>query len=382
MNKQWIISGIVTILIWGAGVYGFYFIKDAVPNKLSNPSTILASETIERTEDSVVAESKQLKEVIHETQKRVVHIEVADYSLGSGFLYNDQGDVVTNAHVVAGATDVKVKTTDNREFSGKVIGISEETDVAVVRVDGLKGTEPLPMNIDESAEIGDEVLALGSPLGFQNTVTTGIISGVDRDLDLPPYHYKNMYQISAPIAPGNSGGPLINRKTGEVLGINSAAADQGSIGFSIPLPNVIALIEGWSKTPMTTLPNIVEQARAEDFTFEEIGFSDHELAHYLVNYFYESLNYQDYVTAYSLLGSRWQSDTTYESFREGYLLTESVVVDDLVVKNEDALTVKAIITAEERKNSNITYHKYKVTYKLGYENDQMKILSGKGEVIE
>jgi hypothetical protein len=382
MNKQWIISSIATIIIWGAGAYSFYFIKDTVPNELSSPSAILASATTERMEDSVAGESKQLKEVIHETQKRVVHIEVADYSLGSGFLYNDQGDVVTNAHVVAGAADVKVKTTDNREFSGKVIGISEETDVAVVRVDGLKGTEPLMMNIDEPAEIGDEVLALGSPLGFQNTVTTGIISGVDRDLDLPPYHYEDMYQISAPIAPGNSGGPLINSKTGEVLGINSAAAEQGAIGFSIPLKNVIALIEGWSKTPMTILPNIVDDPEAEVFAYEETGYSDLELAQYMISYFYESLNHEDYVTAYSLLGSSWQSNTTYESFREGYFQTKSVVIDDLVVKTDDDITVTAIITSEERKDGSSVYNQYKVSYTVGYENDQMKIISGKGEQIE
>jgi hypothetical protein len=226
------------------------------------------------------------------------------------------------------------------------------------------------------------VLALGSPLGFQNTVTTGIISGVDRDLDLPPYHYEDMYQISAPIAPGNSGGPLINSKTGEVIGINSAAADQGSIGFSIPLKNVIALIEGWSKTPMTTLPNIVDDPEAEVLAYEETGYSDLELAQYMVSYFYESLNYEDYVTAYSLLGNSWQSNTTYESFREGYFQTKSVVINDLVVKTDDDITVTAIITAEERKDGSSVYNQYKVSYTVGYENDQMKIISGKGEQIE
>ncbi|WP_332628439.1 S1C family serine protease [Halalkalibacter flavus] len=376
MNKQWIISGLVTIIIWGTGVYAFSYIKESIPKQLNTPSTILASTTPEET---IEDEPIEVKEIIYETQKLVVHIELENHSLGSGFLYNDQGDVVTNAHVVAGVSDVKVKTSDNREFTGKVIGISEETDVAVVRVDGLKGTEPLKISRDSFAEIGDEVLALGSPLGFQNTVTTGIISGVNRDLELPPYYYEDVYQISAPIAPGNSGGPLIHSQTGEVLGINSAGADQGSIGFSIPIPNVIALIEGWSKAPMTSLPNIGENTAG--YTYEEQVFSDQDLAHYLVGYFYESLNYKDYVTAYSLLGSRWQSDTSYESFREGYLNTESVLIDDLLVKDDGDITVTAIITAQERNNNSYVYSKYKVTYIVGYENDQMKILSGKGEVI-
>ncbi|WP_227938580.1 S1C family serine protease [Alkalihalobacillus deserti] len=380
MKKQWIISCIATMMIWGAAAYGFTFVKRSVPDQLNAPSTILAGELIASEEVSTPAESKELKEIIHETQKLVVQIETANDSLGSGFLYNDQGDVVTNAHVVAGATDVQVKTTDNREFAGKVIGISESTDVAVVRVDGLKGTEPLKVSREQFAEIGDEVLALGSPLGFQNTVTTGIISGVNRDFELPPYHFEDAYQISAPIAPGNSGGPLINSDTGEVLGINSAEADQGSIGFSIPLPNVITLIEGWSKAPMTTLPNIVENAAG--YAYDGERDLDEDLAEYLVSYFYDSLNVQDYVTAYSLIGSSWQGKTSYESFREGYLDTKSVVIDDLIVKTEEDTIVTAIITAEERKNGSHTYSKYKVTYAVGYENDQMKILSGKGEVID
>jgi hypothetical protein len=379
MKKQWIISCIATIIIWGAGAYAFTFIKDYVPSQLNAPSTLLASEPIEIDEDTVpVVESKELKEIIHETQKLVVQVELENGSLGSGFLYNDQGDVVTNAHVVAGATDVQVKTTDNREFAGKVIGISESTDVAVVRVDGLKGTEPLKVSRETLAEVGDEVLALGSPLGFQNTVTTGIISGLNREFELPPFYYKDMYQISAPIAPGNSGGPLINRKTGEVIGINSASAEQGSIGFSIPLPNVIALIEGWSKNPMTTLPTI---EYTDDYTYTEEAYLDEDLAQYLVSYFYESLNVQDYVTAYSLLGSSWQGNTSYETFREGYLNTKSVVIDDLIVQTNEDVIVTAIITAEERNDGSNTVNKYKVTYTVGYENDEMKILSGSGEIL-
>ncbi|MCL7749221.1 S1C family serine protease [Halalkalibacter alkaliphilus] len=372
MKKQWIISCITTIMIFGVGFYSFTLIKESVASQL-NTAAIAASESTEDTKEKAPAESKEIKDIIHETQKLVVQIEIGDYGIGSGFLYNDQGDIVTNAHVVAGVTNVTVKTADNREFPGKVIGISENTDVAVVRVDGLKGTEPLQISKEKNAEIGDEVLALGSPLGFQNTVTTGIISGVDRDFELPPYQFENVYQISAPIAPGNSGGPLINRKTGEVVGINSASAEQGSIGFSIPLPNVLALIEGWSNSPMTSLPNNVEQ---NDYFYEEDSFTDEQLARYLVMYFYESLNVKDYVTAYSLLGSSWQRDTTYESFRNGYTNTEAVYIDELSVTTNGDITVTAIISAEEWRNGSYSYQQYKTTYTVGYENDQMKIISG------
>ena len=152
--------------------------------------------------------SKELKDIIHDVQKVVVMIELDDGSLGSGFLYNNKGDVITNAHVVNGAKTVKVKTADAREFEGTVIGLSKDVDVAVVRVPGLVKEKPLDIS-KVKAELGDEILALGSPLGLQNTVTTGIISGVGRSFEIPPFQYTDAYQISAPIAPGNSGGPLI-----------------------------------------------------------------------------------------------------------------------------------------------------------------------------
>jgi serine protease Do len=378
MKTKWIVSIITTLVIWGAGVYAFFYIKDLVPKKLKAESTILVMDD-QKNKNKQKKITRELKEIIHEAQKLVVKIELPDGSLGSGFLYNDKGDVITNAHVVANTKEVKVKTADSKEFSGTVIGISSDTDVALVRVPGLAGVEPLKIAKNRKAEIGDEVLALGSPLGLQNTVTTGIISGIDRDFDLAPFHYEDVYQISAPIAPGNSGGPLIDSKTGEVLGINSAGMDQGSIGFSIPIPNVITLIEGWSKSPMASLPSVALEQEAYSYEKEN---SPEELAKYLVNYFYESINYGDYVTAYSLLGSSWQSKISYETFRNGYLNTLSVTIDDIVAKKiGEKVSVTVIITAEERKNGSTTYSKYKLSYDVGYENDQLKILAGKGEEI-
>ncbi|MBP2242244.1 S1-C subfamily serine protease [Cytobacillus eiseniae] len=372
--KKWIISLISTILVWGAGLFVFFYIKETIPNKLTATSELTVEATATEEKDST-----DLKEVIHHTQKLVVKIQLADGSLGSGFLYNNKGDVVTNAHVVANVKDVTVITSDSKEFSGTVIGISQETDVAVVRVPGLEGTEPLPIAKNRKGEIGDEVLALGSPLGLQNTVTTGIISGVDRDLDIEPFHYEDVYQISAPIAPGNSGGPLVDSKTGEVLGINSAGSEKGAIGFSIPIMSILSLIEGWIQTPMATLPQV--NLGTEGYAYDE-EYSLEDYSSYLVAYFYESLNYGDYVTAYSLLGSSWKSGLTYENFRGGYLDTLSVTIDDLSAKSSgDNSTVVAIISAEERSNGSTILSKYKTTYEIRYENDQLKLISGKAEKI-
>ncbi|MED4968394.1 MULTISPECIES: S1C family serine protease [Anoxybacillaceae] len=377
MNKKWIISVLCTLAIWGAGIFAFIHIKESVPKKLSQPSIIAVAENkYEKKEET----SPELKEIIHKSQKLVVQIETEDGTLGSGFLYNNKGDIVTNAHVVANAKEVKVKTADSKEFTGTVIGVSNNIDVALVRVPELSSLQPLKVAKNRKAEVGDEVLALGSPLGLQNTVTTGIISGVGRTFDLQPFRYENVYQISAPIAPGNSGGPLVDSKTGEVLGINSAGYDQGSIGFSIPIPNVISLIEEWSEHPMTKLPEIVFVDNA--YAHEE-GDSFEEMAERLVSYFYENINYGDYVTAYSLLGSSWKSKISYEKFRNGYLDTLSVTVDDMNARQQgDTVSVTAVITAEERKNDGISYAKYKLNYEIGYENDELKILTGKGEEIK
>lgn len=369
------IASSLLILVTGAGLI-FYWHQE-IPAQLENTSLFVPKEAKTTAKEKV--SNKKLKDIIHDVQKEVVMIQQENGTLGSGFLYNQNGDVITNAHVVSGAKKVKIKTADAREFEGTVIGISQDVDVAVVRVPGLASEKPLEISKNKS-DVGEEVLALGSPLGLQNTVTTGIISGVGRDFDIEPFHYKGAYQISAPIAPGNSGGPLVNSTTGEVLGINSAATDQGSIGFSIPLVNILSLVEGWSKTPLTELPSIPVETASVDGSGEDE--SPVMTASYLVNYFYESLNSNDYVTAYSLLGSSWQSKTAFSKFRNGYLQTQSTSISDVqTMADGDNFTVTGIITAVDSHDGNDDYAKYKVQYKVGYENDQLKIISGTAKEI-
>ncbi|MTH53022.1 trypsin-like serine protease [Bacillus mangrovi] len=241
--KKWIISGIVTVLIWTGGIASIFFVTDSIPRELRLSSQIVELDSAKAADASGTAD---VKEVIDDSQKRVFTIELGDGSLGSGFLYNNKGDVITNAHVVADAKEVTVLTPDSREMDGTVIGVNPTRDIALVRVNDLKEDDPLPIERERKAAIGDEVLALGSPLGLQNTVTDGIISGVDREVNIDQTYYKNAYQISAPIAPGNSGGPLVDKKTGKVIGINSAAADMGTIGFSIPIIAVLDEIDTWA----------------------------------------------------------------------------------------------------------------------------------------
>lgn len=378
MNKGWMISSIVSVVVIAAGIGSLLYINHTVPQQLPNKPLIAVAKTT--TSAQTTTTNKALKDVIFTAQKKVVMIELEDGSLGSGFLYNKQGDVITNAHVVAGALNVKVKTADARTLDGKVIGIGTDMDIAVVRVPDLAGTEPLPLAQKDSADVGDNVLALGSPLGLQNTITTGIISGLGRDFTIDPYVYTNLYQISAPIAPGNSGGPLIHADTGEVLGINSAmASEANTIGFSIPVSEIQETVQKWSKNPGKDLPDTAKSTTDVESDLPSVQ----DDAEYVVRYFYESLSMQDYVTAYSLLGSRWQSNLSYADFRQGYINTGDVSIDSIIsTKDGNQVKVSIEITAEERKDTGTVYTSYRSDYVLAYENDILKILSGTGQKVD
>lgn len=369
-------------IIIGAGAGGVFWIHQHSEKQLQGGPrlAVVAAQEAETKAAKTASDSnvkKTRKQIIEDSQKKVVTIE-SGIGLGSGFLYNDKGDVITNAHVVEGSKEVTVRTLNHEEYQGTVIGIGEETDVAVVRVPGLQKLTPLTI-AKSKAETGDEVLALGSPLGLENTVTTGIISGVGRSFEIPPYIYSNLYQISAPITHGNSGGPLIHAETGEVLGINSAVVEQeGGIGFSIPITSVLKQVQAWSEKPNATTvvqTNGGGNKAASGTSAEAEG---------LVTSFYLSLNESDYVTAYALLGSEWQSGTSYAKFREGYLNTSYVTISGISSSNNgnDEMEVTATITADERRDGEYVTSKYKVTYQLGYENGQLKILHGQGKKIK
>jgi serine protease Do len=139
--------------------------------------------------------------------------------------------------------------TKTKKNFGKVIGYINEIDVAVVCVSALKNKSPLLLETARKAQIGEEVITLRSPMGLENTATFGYISRVNFVIE--PHIYEDVYQISAPIAPGSSGGPLLERKTGKVLAINSARhTTEANIGFSIPIFKIYSLIQKWISTPL------------------------------------------------------------------------------------------------------------------------------------
>ncbi len=159
--------------------------------------------------------------------------EFKQRSLGSGFLLDKEGFIVTNNHVIEDADQIKVRLSDEREFDAKLIGRDSKTDLALIRIEGAKDLTPLPMGDSDKLEVGSWVLAVGSPFGLEQTVTAGIVSAKGRFIGAGPYD--DFIQTDASINPGNSGGPLLNMK-GEVVGINTAIVAQGQgIGFAIPI---------------------------------------------------------------------------------------------------------------------------------------------------
>jgi S1-C subfamily serine protease len=160
---------------------------------------------------------------------------------GSGFIFDPDGWILTNKHVVDGADQIAVTLNDSRVFSGRVYGIDTLTDLAIVKIDAT-GLPVATLGSSDELELGQLAIAIGNPLGnFENTVTTGVVSGLGRQIQAgdssgaTSEQLNNLIQTDAAINPGNSGGPLIN-SAGQVIGINTAVSqDAQGIGFAIPI---------------------------------------------------------------------------------------------------------------------------------------------------
>jgi len=159
-------------------------------------------------------------------------------SMGSGFVINPNGYIVTNNHVVDGASQVQVKFSDGRELPAKVVGRDSKTDIALLKVEA-SGLTVIPLGDSSASQVGEPVMAIGNPFGLDQTVTTGIVSATGRAIGSGPYD--DFIQTDASINPGNSGGPLINAR-GQAIGINTAIFSQsgGSVGIGFAIPTSLA----------------------------------------------------------------------------------------------------------------------------------------------
>lgn len=168
--------------------------------------------------------------------------------IGTGFFFDSSGYILTNEHVVGGNDQIKVIVQGyDKPFTAELLGSSYELDLAVLKITGEKEFPTLPLGNSDDINIGDTVVAIGNPYGFDHTVTVGVLSAKERPIDIPDAqstrNYEHLLQTDASINPGNSGGPLLN-VNGEVVGINTAVSSQAQgIGFAIPTSTIEGVLE-------------------------------------------------------------------------------------------------------------------------------------------
>jgi len=166
---------------------------------------------------------------------------------GSGFLIDDQGHILTNAHVVDGAQNVEVELGSGDPQDAEVIGTDPSTDIALLKVDDIEGANPLELGDSSQVHVGDPVVAIGNPFALDRTVTSGIVSALQRQIQAPNgFSISDVIQTDAAINPGNSGGPLIDG-SGRVIGINSQIESQSGgnegVGFAVPIKTAQDVVE-------------------------------------------------------------------------------------------------------------------------------------------
>ncbi|KAH6758525.1 DegP protease 1 [Perilla frutescens var. frutescens] len=197
---------------------------------------------------------------------------------GSGFVWDSLGHVVTNYHVIRGASDLRVTLADQSTYDAKVVGFDQDKDVAVLRIEAPKDKlRPIPIGISADLLVGQKVYAIGNPFGLDHTLTTGVISGLRREISSAATGrpIQDVIQTDAAINPGNSGGPLLD-SSGNLIGINTAiyspSGASSGVGFSIPVDTVGGIVDQLVKFGKVTRP-ILGIKFAPDQSVEQLGVS-------------------------------------------------------------------------------------------------------------
>jgi putative serine protease PepD len=244
-------------LIAGAGVAVFF-----VAFGPDTTNTIVRQVTVNGEAQPAAGSTSSVAEIYKRSQNAVVEITVnagsagstpggggSQQALGSGFVYDEQGHVITNQHVVDGAQSVKVTFSNGKTYDATVVGSDPSTDVAVLDVDAPASVlEPLDLADSSQVEVGDGVIAIGSPFGLEQTVTTGIVSALHRQITSPnDFAIDNAIQTDAAINHGNSGGPLLDME-GNVVGVNSQIESESGgndgVGFAVSSNTVKKIADG------------------------------------------------------------------------------------------------------------------------------------------
>ncbi|KAG8086461.1 hypothetical protein GUJ93_ZPchr0010g9975 [Zizania palustris] len=197
---------------------------------------------------------------------------------GSGFVWDKSGHIVTNFHVIRGASDIRVTLADQSVYEAQVVGFDQDKDVAVLRIKGPKEKlRPIPVGVSADLLVGQKVYAIGNPFGLDHTLTTGVISGLRREISSAATGrpIQDVIQTDAAINPGNSGGPLLD-SSGNLIGVNTAiyspSGASSGVGFSIPVDTVGGIVDQLIKFGKVTRP-ILGIKFAPDQSVEQLGLS-------------------------------------------------------------------------------------------------------------
>ena len=237
-----LMASIVGAVLGGGGTYVALQSTGAFNRAGVSPSTGTSSNVTVESESSAIVAAAQ--KVTPSVVMIVDEVGGVPDAVGSGIVYDTGGWILTNKHVVSGASTIVVRLQDKREFSGTVYGLDTLTDLAIVKISGATGLTAAPLGDSSSLQVGQLAVAIGNPLGvdYPNSVTSGIVSGLGRDITVAgdtstssDTNLHNLIQTDAAINPGNSGGPLID-SAGRVIGISTALAQTAQgIGFAIPI---------------------------------------------------------------------------------------------------------------------------------------------------
>ncbi|MFR8732179.1 MAG: S1C family serine protease [Clostridium perfringens] len=283
-----LVAGAVIVAILGGAIGAggvYYAFKNSIPvSTLENNSNTSVNPPAFKGEDGELTVPQVVEKVtpavVGVSTKSLVRDQFFNVKeqegLGSGFIINEEGYVVTNYHVINGAQEVKVIFSDGKEVNAKVVNYDAERDIAVIKItDDVKMPGIAQLGDSSTVKAGEEVIAIGNPLGkeFSSTVTKGIVSSPNRKMKTENGNVLDYIQTDAAINPGNSGGPLINSK-GEVIGINTAkkvGEDIEGIGFAIPINEVKTRLGSLSKpilklgiTARTVTPELAKENKLEE----------------------------------------------------------------------------------------------------------------------
>ena len=252
MDKSGIFVGVTVGSISVLIIFTALFIIPAEPDE----TTIQMQNEIDEINNIILTKSETLSliEIFEKSEPGVVRVNIqrnqteSDVGgVGSGFVFDTQGHIITNAHVVKDATKTVVTFLDGRSYNAEIIGVDEYTDIGVIKVNAdLKLLNPLSLGDSSNLQVGEPITAIGNPFGLSGSMTSGIISQMGRLLPSNSgYSIPDVIQTDAAINPGNSGGPLLNMR-GEIVGINTAiqstTGEFTGVGFAIPSQTVAKIV--------------------------------------------------------------------------------------------------------------------------------------------